>query len=83
MDPSRYTHVILDRDSGEPIGAIRDVDETPDGSIFGIVRHFLPTSRRPTSGSTGSRSSAWSTPQRTFATTLLGCSSNRSMYDGA
>jgi hypothetical protein len=40
MDSPRYTHVLLDRDSGEPIGAIRDVDEAPDGNIFGIVRHF-------------------------------------------
>jgi len=39
MDPSRYTHVLLDHDSGEPVGAIRDVDET-EGAFFGIVRYF-------------------------------------------
>ena len=39
MDPSRYTHVLLDHDSGEPVGAIRDVDDV-DGSVFGIVRYF-------------------------------------------
>ncbi|HYC59909.1 MAG TPA: hypothetical protein VEK79_10130 [Thermoanaerobaculia bacterium] len=40
MDSSRYTHVLLDDDSGEAIGAIRDIDETPDGALFGVVRRF-------------------------------------------
>ena len=44
MDSSRYTHVLLDPDSGEPTGAIRDVDET-DSLFFGIVRYF--DSREP------------------------------------
>jgi hypothetical protein len=38
-DPS-YTHVLLDDDSGEAIGAVRDIDELPDGTPFGIVRSF-------------------------------------------
>ena len=40
MDVYRYTHVILDEDSGEPVGAVRDVDELEDGTQFGVVRHF-------------------------------------------
>lgn len=39
MDPSRYTHVLLDHNSGEPVGAVRDVDDV-DGSVFGIVQYF-------------------------------------------
>jgi hypothetical protein len=38
-DPS-YSHVLLDDDSGEPIAAVRDIDELPDGTPFGIVRPF-------------------------------------------
>lgn len=38
-DPS-YTHVLLDDDSGEPVGVIRDVDELPNGTPFGVVRRF-------------------------------------------
>lgn len=40
MDISRYTHVILDEHSGEPVGAVRDVDELEDGTQFGVVRRF-------------------------------------------
>lgn len=40
MNDSSYTHVLLDDDSGEPIGAVRDIDELPDGTPFGIVRRF-------------------------------------------
>jgi hypothetical protein len=35
-----YSHVLLDDDSGEPIGAVRDIDELPDGTPFGIIRPF-------------------------------------------
>lgn len=35
-----YTHAILDPDSGEPIGAVRDVDEIATGERFGIARYF-------------------------------------------
>jgi len=37
---SPYTHVLLDDDSGEPIGAVRGIDELPDGTHFGLVRRF-------------------------------------------
>jgi len=37
---SPYAHVLLDHDSGEPIGAIRDIDELPDGTLFGVLRRF-------------------------------------------
>ena len=37
---SPYTHVLLDADSGEPIGAVRGIDECPDGSHFGLVCRF-------------------------------------------
>lgn len=37
---SPYTHVLLDDDSREPIGAVRDIDALPDGSEFGIIRRF-------------------------------------------
>ena len=40
MNSPRYTHVLLDDDSGEPIGAVRDIDELPNGTPFGIVRPF-------------------------------------------
>jgi hypothetical protein len=40
MDAPSCTHVLLDHDSGEPIGAIRLVDEMPDGTPFGLVRLF-------------------------------------------
>lgn len=40
MDSSRYTHVLLDDDSGEAIGAIRDVDEMINGAVFGVLRWF-------------------------------------------
>jgi len=40
MDDHCYTHVILDEDSGEPIGAVRDVDQLKDGTRFGVVRPF-------------------------------------------
>jgi len=36
----RYTHVILDDDSGAPVGAVRDIDELEDGTHFGVVRRF-------------------------------------------
>jgi hypothetical protein len=35
-----YTHAILHPDSGEPIGAVRDVDELATGERFGIARYF-------------------------------------------
>lgn len=37
---SSYTHVLLDRDSGEPVGVVRSIDELPDGTHFGLVRRF-------------------------------------------
>lgn len=40
MHRSRYTHVLLDDDSGEPIGAVADIDELPNGAPFGTVRYF-------------------------------------------
>lgn len=40
MDSSRYTHVLLDDDSGEAIGAVRDVDEMLNGAVFGVLRRF-------------------------------------------
>jgi hypothetical protein len=40
MDAPSYTHVLRDSDSGEAVGAIRDIDETPDGALFGVVRRF-------------------------------------------
>lgn len=40
MQSSGYTHVLLDDDSGEVVGAIRDIDETPEGALFGVVRRF-------------------------------------------
>lgn len=40
MHSSRYTHVLLDDDSGEPIGAVADIDELPNGTPFGTVRYF-------------------------------------------
>jgi hypothetical protein len=36
---SPYTHILLDHDSGEVIGAVREIDET-DGGHFGLVRRF-------------------------------------------
>lgn len=35
-----YTHVVLDEHSGEPRGAVRDIDELEDGTQFGVVRFF-------------------------------------------
>jgi len=35
-----YTHAILDEASGEPLGAVRDIDELEDGTQFGIVQYF-------------------------------------------
>lgn len=35
-----YTHAILHPDSGEAIGAVRDVDELTTGERFGIARYF-------------------------------------------
>lgn len=40
MPDHRYTHVLLDEHSGEPIGAVRDCDELDDGTQFGVVRLF-------------------------------------------
>lgn len=40
MRDHRYTHVILDEHSGEPLGAVRDMDELEDGTQFGVVRLF-------------------------------------------
>lgn len=40
MDMRRYTHVVLDEDSGEPIAAVRDIDELEDGTQLGVVRRF-------------------------------------------
>jgi hypothetical protein len=40
MNNPSYSHVLLDDDSGEPIGAVRDIDELPDGTPFGLVRRF-------------------------------------------
>jgi hypothetical protein len=40
MGSNPYTHVILDEHSGEPLGAVRDVDELEDGTQFGVVRLF-------------------------------------------
>lgn len=40
MDITRFTHVILDEDSGEPVGAVADLDELDDGTQFGVVRRF-------------------------------------------
>ena len=40
MPDHRYTHVVLDEHSGEPIGAVRDLDELEDGTQFGVVRLF-------------------------------------------
>ena len=40
MPDHRYTHVVLDEHSGEPIGAVRDFDELEDGTQFGVVRLF-------------------------------------------
>ena len=37
---SPYAHVLLDHDSGEPVGAICDIDELPDGTRFGVLRRF-------------------------------------------
>lgn len=37
---SPYTHVLLDADSGEAIGAVREIDQLPDGGHFGLVRRF-------------------------------------------
>lgn len=37
---SPYIHVLLDRDSAEPVGAVREIDELPDGNHFGLVRRF-------------------------------------------
>lgn len=40
MFDHHYSHVILDEDSGEPLGAVRDIDEMDDGTQFGVVRLF-------------------------------------------
>lgn len=40
MDLHPYTHVILDEDSGEAIGAVRDIDELASGERFGIAFYF-------------------------------------------
>jgi hypothetical protein len=47
MHFTRVLYVILDPDSGEPVGSVADVDELEDGTQFGVVQHFdspeLPT----------------------------------------
>lgn len=40
MSDHSYSHVILDENSGEPLGAVRDIDELEDGTQFGVVRLF-------------------------------------------
>jgi hypothetical protein len=40
MPDHRYTHVVLDEHSGEPLGAVRDIDELEDGTQFGVLHLF-------------------------------------------
>jgi hypothetical protein len=40
MNDPLYSHVLLDDNSGEAIGVVRDIDELPDGTLFGLVRRF-------------------------------------------
>jgi hypothetical protein len=40
MHFTRVSHVILDPDSGEPVGSVADVDEFEDGTQFGVVQQF-------------------------------------------
>jgi len=47
MDTQRYTHVVIDHDSGEPLGAVRDIDELEDGTQFGVV-HLFDSPEPPT-----------------------------------
>jgi len=40
MDSDSYTHVILDEDSGEAVGAVRGIDELASGERFGVAFFF-------------------------------------------
>jgi hypothetical protein len=47
MNFDAFTHVVLDRDSGEPLGVVGFVDELADGRSFGLVR-WLNGTLQPT-----------------------------------